>query len=379
MVYDVGAYAGMIKDRARVDAHARALSGAIRPGDVVVDLGAGTGILTLHACRLGAARVHAIEPSPAIELARRAAEKNGFADRIVFHEAPASAVTLERKADVLVADLRGVLSVLNDGPGVVAEASRRLLRQGGVLIPQRDEFLVALVRSPEVHAKHARPLDGVTEFDLEAHHEATVNSLHRARITAGDLASAPRPWAELAFGKPTPSVVGGEASLVATCDGPLHGLALWFRADLAADVTLESGPGNPDSVYGSAFLPFHAPLPAQAGETVRVRLEVRGRHTPPLVSWETRWTGANGWTIEYLQSSFHGQAISHGMLRQAIEDRPLALTDEGRIALFVLRGLEAGQSPRALANCLQVTWPDAFADEREAIALVAEVATRHAR
>ena len=44
-----------LSDRNRLDVYARAIAELVKPGAVVVDLGAGTGIMGLLACRAGAA------------------------------------------------------------------------------------------------------------------------------------------------------------------------------------------------------------------------------------------------------------------------------------------------------------------------------------
>ena len=56
-MYTVDSFGRMIADPARSTAYAEALRRCVRPGDVVVDLGAGTGAFSLLACRLGAGRV----------------------------------------------------------------------------------------------------------------------------------------------------------------------------------------------------------------------------------------------------------------------------------------------------------------------------------
>ena len=83
-MYSLAGYGHMVADKLRTDAYAQALKHQIKTGDVVADIGTGTGILALLACRFGARRVYAFEPSAIIELAREIAAANGFADRIEF-------------------------------------------------------------------------------------------------------------------------------------------------------------------------------------------------------------------------------------------------------------------------------------------------------
>jgi ribosomal protein L11 methyltransferase len=63
----------------------------LQPGDRVLDLGSGSGILAIAAAKLGASRVTGIElDAGAIEVATRNAERNGVADRISFLEGDAT-------------------------------------------------------------------------------------------------------------------------------------------------------------------------------------------------------------------------------------------------------------------------------------------------
>ena len=84
----------MLTDRKRVEAFLRAVVAAVQPGDVVVDVGSGTGLLALFAARAGARRVYAIESGPVIEIGREVAARNGLADRVVFLDGASPEVDL---------------------------------------------------------------------------------------------------------------------------------------------------------------------------------------------------------------------------------------------------------------------------------------------
>src|SRR6202790_2665156 len=74
----------LLLDKARCDAYRDALHRTVRPGDVVVDLGAGTGLLSFFALQAGARHVYAIEMSDIADAAAELVEANGFKDRVTL-------------------------------------------------------------------------------------------------------------------------------------------------------------------------------------------------------------------------------------------------------------------------------------------------------
>jgi len=75
-----------------------------RPGQRLLDVGTGSGLLAIAAARLGAAEVVGTDSDPvALEVARENAERNGVALRL--HLAPAPAVALGGPFDLVVANI----------------------------------------------------------------------------------------------------------------------------------------------------------------------------------------------------------------------------------------------------------------------------------
>ena len=96
-----------LKDETRTWAFRDAIHAVVRPGDVVVDVGAGSGILSFFAAAAGAAQVHAVEIDPVSAAAlRRSVELNpAVADRVRVVEGDAATVDLPLGADVVVAEI----------------------------------------------------------------------------------------------------------------------------------------------------------------------------------------------------------------------------------------------------------------------------------
>ena len=124
-----------LRDRSRTATLAAVVSATVRPGDVVLDAGAGTGILALYAARAGARRVHAVETDPVLcRYLRRTVERNGYADVIEVveadvhgFEAPTVDVALVELIETALVD-EALVSAYNAllGTGTVGPATRCL-------------------------------------------------------------------------------------------------------------------------------------------------------------------------------------------------------------------------------------------------------------
>lgn len=80
---------------------------AVAPGDVVVDLGTGSGVLVVAAARAGARRVYAVEADTIADGTHAVFEANGVLDRVTPVGSRSTEITLPEPADVLVAELIG--------------------------------------------------------------------------------------------------------------------------------------------------------------------------------------------------------------------------------------------------------------------------------
>jgi SAM-dependent methyltransferase len=122
----------------------------VKPHDVVVDIGTGTGVLAALAVRAGAKHVFAIERSSNMAaLAGSFFAANGMSDRVTVIEGDARFVELPRRADVLVTETigndpldEGVLSIASD-------AVKRHLVEGARIIPGRVRVFATPIEVPE--------------------------------------------------------------------------------------------------------------------------------------------------------------------------------------------------------------------------------------
>lgn len=379
--YSLEAYGDMISDRLRFDAYARALRQTVRPGDVVLDIGTGTGIFALLAARLGARHVYAVETSDAVQLGRDCAAASGLADAITFQQGLSTDLRLPERADVIVSDLRGVLPLHDGHLHAIIDARQRLLKPQGQLIPLRDTIKTAVVSNAAVYERLAAPWEGqALGLDLAPALRLATNRWRNAVIGAEDLVTPP---AEL-FTLDYPSIVAtgaaGCAALTVERAAIAHGLAVWFDAELADGITLTTAPGSPRLVYGHAFFPWPQPRPLNPGDRaeIAVRADPIGGHYE--WRWQTRLLDRGGGLLaSFDQATLNGRTLSLDRLRRRAADaRPLA-SAEGRALATVLALFDGAHDLAAMATALTAQHPEQFPTEREALDFAAEASVRFGR
>lgn len=273
----------MLRDVHRMDAYERAIRRLVRPGDVVLDVGAGTGILSLLAARRGAKSVHAVESMAIAELARTLAQANGLDDRITVHRADARALDPVERVDLLVSDCMGRFLV-DDGMIAAIAAAGRWLKPTGVCCPSRIDLLLAPVGGVRLRGVEAfrEPFYGL---DLSPARAVALDYCYHGVFGPEMLLAAAEHFHRWVLPEP-PAPFHRALRWRLERAGELKALLGWFSAELADGIVLDSGPGR-HSHWGQYVFPVE-PVAVQPGDvlTFVVRLD------PSLASPEWIWTGA---------------------------------------------------------------------------------------
>jgi protein arginine N-methyltransferase 1 len=284
-------HARYLKDRTKLDAYRAALDQLIDPGSVVLDLGAGTGILGLLALRAGAGKVYSLDAGSIIATTEAIAEANGVADKMVFVQRFSAGATLPEPIDVVVGDQIGGLVYDAGVLDYYADARRRFLAPGGRLIPGSFELLAAPASAPLWEDTVGVLTEPAADVDVSPLHELAVNTEFRTESSSEHLLGPAVEFARVAADHRDP--IKGTAELTIARPGRLNGILGMFVAELAPGIRLTNQPGKPETFSRWQNLyPLRAPVDVVPGDTVTVTFDLRP--TTYLASWSIEVEPADG-------------------------------------------------------------------------------------
>jgi protein arginine N-methyltransferase 1 len=378
-----------LSDERRLAAYREALREVVRDGHVVLDLGAGTAVMGLLACRAGAARVYAVEATGLIAAARAICRRNGFADRVIFLRGMSTELELPERVDVVVTDQinefcfgAGLLEFLSD-------AGRRFLRPGGVLVPARVDLLVAPVESAsawEMVDFWRRPIEDLDFSDISG---LAANTMFTHPFASSELLADPMVGASVETGQSPEHEVAVEAVATVSRDGALHGLGGFFAAHLSPGVVMSNDPNAPHPIRrNGAFFPLEWPIDVRRGDEVVLRLRVT-----PAESLYTWWLtvrrsmhgvdGRSGQALDEVASvrgsTFVGQLISSEDLDKSRPGRHPRLTPRALARLTVLELCRGGATVAEIESEVAGRHPQLFESPAAVARFVSEIVDRSCR
>jgi SAM-dependent methyltransferase len=367
-----------LADHARTAAYRRALEETVKPGAVVLDLGCGTGVLGLLACQAGAGRVYAIDSGGVIELARKLAQANGYADRVTFIKGLSTRVELPERVDVVVADQIGfggefgLFDFFDD-------ARERLLKPGGTLIPGRVDMYIAPVEAAWMYDQIDFWNSERAGFDLRPAHSSAVNALYRLKLDRDKLLSAPALGAAVSLYAPTPATLGMRTAFVVERAGTLHGIGGWFGAQLSHSVNISNSPLVAYPIdRDQVFLPIERPVEVAEGDQIEIALHILNAEN--VVTWsvevlaatEANSSPARNIRDKFSHSTWKGMLVAREDLHKT---RPNFVPMLKPRAIAWQTALELCDGQRSVAEIERELYrrhPDLFRSPAEAAALVAE-------
>jgi len=292
-------HARMLHDEGRTGSFIAAIEATVRPEDVVLDIGTGSGVLAVAAARAGARRVYAVEPSDIAQVAERVFAVNAVQDRVTLVPGWSTQIELPERADVLVSEMIGSEPMEEDILETTLDARRRLLVPDARLIPSALHLYARPVRVPR-SGRRQRAIDpeaieswrrryGIDlEPLLDAARKGPVHWPTQAEEVATWTVVGPpielASWTLRSFESPE---VRASADLVVERPGSVDAVVVTFRADLHADVQLTFDPWTwaPSSWSTSVWL-LPEPVEAEPGALLRANYRRRTPGVPDGLTFE---------------------------------------------------------------------------------------------
>jgi protein arginine N-methyltransferase 1 len=345
-------YRGMLIQESRIEAFRRGIEAAVRPGDRVLEIGAGLGTYAFFAARAGASKVWAVEGGPVIAVARTLARLNGVSDTVEFLRGWFPGVSIPGPVDVLI--FEDYDSRLIDGWTwrVLSALHRDVLRPGTRVVPGRARLHLAPVFVPDVW-RMVGPLgsddDRKYGMDWAPSLEYIANTPLQVPITAGDLRHDPAAVAEVRLDRlPRTADLAGQASWRFDQPAVLHGLAYWFDLEVG-ETWLSNAPGGDPRSWGNLFLPLDRALPVAAGATVEAAVapETAEDGAPSWLTWEVKADG-----YRFRGHEFKANPASLADLAPTMPHWVPELTREAEIEREILRLADGRRTVEEIARAV---------------------------
>lgn len=268
----------IVADATRNAVYDKAARALIKPGMTVLEIGTGTGILSMMAARAGADHVYTVEINPCLaHIARTCIAQNGYADRITVIEGDAMALQvggiMPRRAHAMIHEITSTDLISQSIVPLIAHARDALLEPGALLLPEFIWTDGALV-TPQ-HTPVASP-ETTAGFDLTALDILQASARYVKGLGEDDYLSVPARLAEIDLNSvPADHARSSTVTVTASRAGDAGGVAQWPSFSFP-DGTVFDG-SLPGSCWGQLYHRFDTPRAVAPGETIDLQIDLLPR------------------------------------------------------------------------------------------------------
>ena len=367
-----------LSDEVRIDAFRAAIAEVVTPGDVVLDLASGSGILGLLACQAGARRVYSVEVTGMVEIARAAAAANGYGDRLVGVHGMSTEIELPEPVDAIVCDQIGRFGfeagILEHG----CDARRRFLKPGGKMMPRGIELFVAPIEAPELFDQVQFWTSRPAGFDFTPARRWAVNTGYPIALQRQHLLAAPAVGASLDITSCDAEPFNIRATFSIERTGTLHGVGGWFSAQLSPSIAMTNSPTAPRRIgRRNAWLPVDEAVAVRPGDEVTVRVHVIPGAV--VVTWIVEVRRGRERIARFHHSTVNGTLFAREDLVRMNPRFMPSLTRRGKARRLVLELCDGSRTLAEVERALFQQHGDLFRSPADAEVFVSEVVTGYTR
>lgn len=175
-----GIHEEMLKDEVRTVTYRNSMyhNKHLFKGKTVLDIGCGTGILSMFAAKAGASRVIGIECSNIVEYAKQIVEANHLSDVVTIVKGKVEEVELPdgiTSVDIIISEWMGYCLFYESMLDTVLYARDKWLKPDGLLFPDRANLFVTGIEDRQYKDDKINWWDDVYGFDMSAIRKVAIS------------------------------------------------------------------------------------------------------------------------------------------------------------------------------------------------------------
>jgi type II protein arginine methyltransferase len=265
----------MLNDIERNEQYNSAIRQVVDTQSTVLDVGTGSGLLSMMAARAGAQKIYTCEVvHPIAEIARQVIASNGYADRIEVFAKKSDELVLgidiPERLDILITETIDSGLIGEGIIPIVKQAREYLLKPGARVVPLGATVFAGLLESETVLKMNH--VDRAVGFDVSGFNQLATNGAYPVRLGQlhHRLLCEPIEVCQFNFEQDALERRRFEFPIVVRETGLCHAVAFWFDLDLTETTTISTSPLNAQTHWKQALQLLPQAVEIQAGERVQL-------------------------------------------------------------------------------------------------------------
>mmetsp|Transcript_20474 Transcript_20474/g.82871 ORF Transcript_20474/g.82871 Transcript_20474/m.82871 type:complete len:289 (-) Transcript_20474:2660-3526(-) len=271
----------MLLDKPRTEWYMKTISSLNLSHKSVLDVGAGSGILSLSAASAGAKHVHAVEAAPLVGRALAQTFKTNKVDGSV-HATKVEDLELDEKVDVIVSEWMGFYLLHESMLDSVVLSRDKFLKPGGIMVPSQAKIFLSLVSVPNLYHERVSFWDNVCGYDMSSLKSMAIMKLIGSPtcdvVKPENLISDVAEYAAFDLTTVTSSELAHlERKIVFTVarDSSFHGICCFFDVGMGNGDPLSTSPHAPATHWKQSLFMLGGEYQVKASEKVEATVEMR--------------------------------------------------------------------------------------------------------